>query len=83
MDQNPIAPWGMSRLVPSSPPDEVPAVTAELDTASQTARYLDAAGKPVEFDLESAGRCAPPGTRSESQGDVSSDDGEPDEGSAY
>ncbi|MEU9115280.1 putative ATP-grasp-modified RiPP [Streptomyces sp. NPDC048483] len=74
MDQNPTAPWGLSRLAPSSPAEELPEVTAELDPTSQTARYLDATGKPAEIDPQSAGRCGAPATRSGTAPDVSSDD---------
>lgn len=44
-----VQPWGMSRL--SLYPDtiELPYVRAEIDDASQTTRYFDRSGRPVEM----------------------------------
>ncbi|MGW1373939.1 putative ATP-grasp-modified RiPP [Streptomyces sp. NPDC002446] len=70
MEQNPTTPWGLSRLDTYAPPGERPEVSAELDPASQTTRYRDAADRPVAVDEQRAGRCAaPPATRSPADGE--------------
>ncbi|MDT3398140.1 putative ATP-grasp-modified RiPP [Streptomyces sp. B1866] len=40
-------PWGLSRIGPLGPPEEVPAYRVELDPQTQTARYSALDGRPL------------------------------------
>ncbi|MGW2634518.1 putative ATP-grasp-modified RiPP [Streptomyces chattanoogensis] len=85
MEQNPTAPWGLSRLDAYAPAGEAPEVTTELDPASQTTRYRDTADRPWAVDEQRAGRCAaPPATRSDQSSDAPhTDDGDSTDGDEY
>lgn len=43
-----LRPWGATRLVPFSGPAGAGYAGLELDPGTQTTRYLDASGQPIE-----------------------------------
>lgn len=43
----PPRPWGLSRMGPFGPPEQVPAYQARLDPVTQTARYFTPEGRPI------------------------------------
>ncbi|MUL41586.1 putative ATP-grasp-modified RiPP [Streptomonospora sp. PA3] len=50
MKRNPqdLRPWGLGRMAPYPPSEPLPYAHAELDPHTQTGRYFDASGRPLE-----------------------------------
>lgn len=65
------APWGVQRLALYPSITQVPYVQTELDPDTQTTRYLDATGNPIEMGKHGTG------TSTANQTSTSSDGGGP------
>jgi putative ATP-grasp target RiPP len=52
----PTRPWGMSRLEPYRRTLPLPFARVELDPVTQTGRYFDASGEPVELGKHGTSR---------------------------
>ncbi|MEU2383989.1 putative ATP-grasp-modified RiPP [Streptomyces sp. NPDC012461] len=73
-------PWGLRRIAPY-PPAGTPAYQAVgLDSATQTARYLDATGSPAMSPGHGTSSGTNPSTGTTGQGDRNSDSPDSDTG---